>query len=298
MVITIIGLGLIGCSLTKDIRNSLEVSRLIGVDINDKHCKLAKELGIVDEIMSLDDALAEADLVILSTPVDVSVQLLPKILDNIKPNTTVMDVGSTKSRIGEVIAKHENRKNFVATHPMSGTENSGPAAAVDHLFDGKIAIICDQELSHPQHVALVEKLYSGVGCQIAYMSSDEQDHTTAYVSHLPHALAYILANAVLNNEDRKVIVDLASGGFRSAARLAKTTASMWVPIFEQNRTYVSEALEKYIKLITEFKSALDNNEYDELRNIITSASTIRDVLDGETSDMIKNEKKIIKLYNK
>ncbi|MFV0344849.1 MAG: prephenate dehydrogenase [Bacteroidales bacterium] len=298
MIVTIVGLGLIGCSLAKDIRNTMRISHLIGVDVNDKHCKMAEELKIVDQIMSLENALTEADLVIVSTPVDVTMKILPSILDFVDANTTVMDVGSTKSEICKALAKHGKRKNYVATHPMSGTENSGPSAAIENLFVDKIAIICDHESTAPQHLALVEKIYGGIGCKIAYMSADEQDHTTAYVSHLPHALAYILANAVLNNEERKVIVDLASGGFRSAARLAKTTASMWVPIFEQNRKYVSEALGKYLNLLAEFKSVLDNNDYKKLSDIITDASTIRDVLDGDASDMIKNEEKIIKLYNK
>ncbi|MFV0483647.1 MAG: prephenate dehydrogenase [Bacteroidales bacterium] len=298
MKVAVVGLGLIGCSLAKDMRRLFGVNRFIGSDINDKHCQIAKELGIIDEIVHLDDAVSESDLVLVSTPVDVTMRVLPEILDKIGSGTTVMDVGSTKSAICELLAKHKNRKNFVATHPMSGTENSGPCAAIDGLFDGKIAIICDHELSSPQHVALVEKMYGRIGCRVAYMSSDEQDHTTAYVSHLPHALAYILANTVLGNEDRKVIVDLASGGFHSAARLAKTTASMWTPIFGQNKKYISEALEKYINLITEFKSVIDNDDYDRLNDIITTASTIREVLDGEASDMIKDEEKIIKLYNK
>ncbi|MFV0505538.1 MAG: prephenate dehydrogenase [Bacteroidales bacterium] len=297
MIVAIVGLGLIGCSLAKDIRRVFPNSKFIGTDTNKKHCQMAEELKIVDRTMPLDKAVLKAELVIVSTPVDVTIKILPQILDIVPSATTVMDVGSTKSKICKLVDTHKNRKSFVATHPMSGTENSGPSAAVDHLFEGKIAIICNHEASAPQHIAMVEKLYSAIACKIAYMSADEQDHTTAYVSHLPHALAYILANTVLRNEDRKVIVDLASGGFRSATRLAKTTASMWVPIFEQNREYISAALDKYIKLLDEFKTVLDNKDYEKMSNIIKSASSIREVLDGDASDMIMNEEKIIKLYN-
>ena len=183
-------------------------------------------------------------------------------------------------------------------HPMSGTENSGPTAALEDLFKGKIAILCDQENSGPQHLALIEKMFQSLGMNIAYMSADEQDHSTAFVSHLPHAAAYALANAVQAKEDRNIIFDLASGGFRSTVRLAKSSSSMWHPIFQQNSKYVIESLDVYIKHLQEFRDSIKHEQYDKLKELIVNANKIRVVLDGENSHMIKNEEKITKFYTK
>jgi prephenate dehydrogenase len=246
----------------------------------------------------MDKALAVSDLVIVAIPVDKIAVTLPLILDLIPASTTVTDVGSTKREIVEVIKDHPRRANFVPSHPMCGTENSGPKAAIDQLFEGKICIICDQKESKPQHLALVEKMYQSLGMSIAYMSSDEQDHTTAFVSHLPHVTAFALANAVLAIEDRNIIFDLASGGFQSTVRLAKSSPQMWAPIFWQNRDYMVEALEVYIHHLEEFKDSLKKEEQEHLLQLITHANKIRGVLDGESSSMTKNEETIIKLYTK
>jgi prephenate dehydrogenase len=181
---------------------------------------------------------------------------------------------------------------------MSGTEDSGPASALEELFRGKIAIICDHEQSGPQHLALVEKMFQTLGMDIAYMTSDEQDHSTAFVSHLPHAAAFALANAVQAKTDRNIIFDLASGGFRSTVRLAKSSCSMWKPIFEQNSEYVVNSLDVYIQHLQEFRNCMKNNEFDKLEELITNANSIRTILDGENKTFIKNEEKIVKLYTK
>lgn len=298
MKITIIGLGLIGGSLAKDLRKSKFATELIGVDVNEKHAKQAVELGLVDQINALEEGIQNTDLIIIAIPVDKELEVLPLVLDKMNENTTVTDMGSTKKIIVDAVKNHSKRKNFVPAHPMSGTENSGPDAAIEGLFRGKIAILCDQEDSGPQHLALLEKMFQNLGMDIAYMSADEQDHSTAFVSHLPHAAAYALANAVQAKEDRNIIFDLASGGFRSTVRLAKSSASMWHPIFQQNCRYVAESLDVYIKHLQEFRDCMKNNQFDKLKELILNANKIRIVLDGENTHMIKNEEKIVKLYTK
>lgn len=298
MILTIIGLGLIGGSIAKDLRSAKFTSEIIGVDINSGHAEEALRLGIVDRIASLEPALSSADLVIITTPVDEVLKLLPVILDSINGHTTVSDMGSTKRRLTESVKNHPRRRNYVPAHPMAGTENSGPSAATDHLFRGKIAILCDQEASGPQHLALVEKMFYALGMNIAYMTSDEQDHSTAFVSHLPHAAAYSLANAVLDKEDRQIIFDLASGGFNSTVRLAKSSCAMWHPIFEHNSDYVVESLNVYIRHLEEMRDAIEQRDGVRLNELIINANRIRSVLDGENHQFRKDEETIIKYYTR
>jgi prephenate dehydrogenase len=298
MKLTVIGLGLIGGSLAKDLRKSGFVTEITGVEQNPSHAAEAVELGIVDKVSAMKDAIADADLILLTTPVDVAVELLPIILNEIGGHTTVADMGSTKRLLTECVKDHPRRRNYVPAHPMAGTENSGPGAAVDNLFQGKIAILCDQEKSGPQHLALVEKMLYSLGMKIAYMSSDEQDHSTAFISHLPHAAAYALANAVVDKEDRQIIFDLASGGFNSTVRLAKSSCSMWHPIFEQNSDYVVESLNVYLKHLEQFRDAIQQKDSSRLSELILNANRIRSILDGENPQFIKNEETIVKFYTK
>jgi prephenate dehydrogenase len=296
MKITIIGLGLIGGSLARDLRRTKFAGELIGVETNPMHAKTALKLGLVDRIEPLDNGITDVDLVIIAIPVDKELEVLPLVLDKINGNTTVTDMGSTKRIITDHVKDHPRRRHFVPAHPMSGTEDSGPAAALDGLFKGKIVIICDHKASGPQHLALVEKMFQVLGMDIAYMTSDEQDHSAAFVSHLPHAAAYALANAVQAKEDRNIIFDLASGGFRSTVRLAKSSSSMWKPIFEQNNEYVVDSLDVYIKHLQQFRDCIRNKEYDKLEKLIINANRIRNILDGKNNHFIKNEEKIVKLY--
>ena len=298
MRVTVVGLGLIGGSLAKDLRRTKFATELVGVDIDDDHSREALELGLVDYIQPLDKAILSTDLIIIAIPVDKELKVLPYILDHIDSNTTVTDMGSTKKTITDEVQNHPKRKQFIPAHPMAGTENSGPAASIDGLFKGKITIICDNELSGPQHLALIEKMFQTLGMDIAYMTSDEQDHSTAFVSHLPHAAAFALANAVQSKEDRKIIFDLASGGFRSTVRLAKSSSSMWKPIFEQNSKYVVDSLDVYIEHLQQFRNCLKEKQYDKLEGLILNANKIRSTLDGESNNFIKNEEKIVKLYTK
>ena len=295
---TIIGLGLIGGSLAKDLRKSKFATEFIGVENNEKNAAQALELGLVDRVEQLETGIQNTDVVIIAIPVDKEMELLPQVLDRINNSTTVIDMGSTKKMIVDLIRNHPKRKNFVAAHPMSGTENSGPAAAIENLFREKITILCDQEDSGPQHLALAEKMFQNLGMDIAYMTAVEQDHSTAFVSHLPHAAAFALANAVQAIQDRKIIFDLASGGFRSTVRLAKSSGTMWHPIFEQNKDYVVESLDVYIKHLQEFRDCMKNGQSDKLKDLILNANKIRGILDGGSPDLVKNEEKLVKLYTK
>lgn len=298
MIVTVIGIGLIGGSIVKDLKRIGSVSKIIGVDTNPKNAARALELGIVDELAELKQGVELADLVIVSVPVDVIEKILPTVLDYVNPTTTVIDTGSTKVNICNTVEQHPNRRNFVPTHPMCGTENSGPDAALEGLFDKKITIICDQEKSKPIHIALVEKMYHSIGMSIAYMTSDEQDHTTAHVSHLPHIAAFALANAVLKRSKRDIIFDLASGGFRSTVRLAKSSPEMWGPIFKQNQKYVLESLDIYIEHLKEFRNSIMDKNQDKMYAIMEQANKIRPVLDGTQSNMKKQEQQNIRLYRK
>lgn len=298
MKITIIGLGLIGGSLAIDLRKNKFATELIGVDSSEEHTKQALKIGLVDRIETLENGVKNTDIVIIAIPVDKEVIVLPRVLDLINSNTTVTDMSSTKRVIIETVKNHSLRKNFVPAHPMSGTENSGPAAALENLFQNKITILCDHADSGPQHLALIEKMFQTLGMNIAYMTADEQDHSTAFVSHLPHAAAYALANAVQSKEDRRIIFDLASGGFNSTVRLAKSSSTMWHPIFQQNRNYVVESLDVYIKHLQEFRDCLYNEDDDKLHDLIVSANKIRGILEGENPHLVKNEERIVKLYTK
>ncbi len=298
MTVTVIGIGLIGGSLAKDLRRIGFASEIIGVDSNAKHAERALELGIVDKVLDLEKAVKAADLVLVTTPVDAIEKVLPRVLDKVLPTTTVTDTGSTKGHICKAVEKHPNRKNYVPSHPMCGTENSGPDAALDGLFAKKLTIICDQEKSKPIHVALVEKMYHAIGMSIAYMTADEQDHTTAHVSHLPHIAAFALANAVLAKSDRHIIFDLASGGFRSTGRLAKSSPEMWGPIFKQNQNYVLESLDMYIDHLREFKESIENENQTKMYALMENANRIRTVLEGQHSAMKKQAQQNISLYKK
>lgn len=298
MVVTIVGIGLIGGSIAKDIKRLGFASHIIGVDANPTHAARALELGIVDATMSLEEGVKSADLVLVSTPVDIIEKVLPQVLDYASPTTTVTDSGSTKGNVCRAVANHPNRSNFVPSHPMCGTENSGPDAAIDGLFDQKITIICDQDQSKPIHVALVEKMYHAIGMRIAYMSSDEQDHTTAHVSHLPHIAAFALANAVLSKNNGDLILDLASGGFRSTVRLAKSSPKMWGPIFKQNQKYVLESLDIYIEHLQEFRDSIIDDNQEKMYSLMESANKIRPVLEGTHTNMEKREQQNVRLFTK
>jgi prephenate dehydrogenase len=277
--VAIVGLGLIGGSMAIDLRHNRFARQLIGVDSNPTHAETALRIGLVDQIMPLADAVDAADLVIVATPVDTTLRLLPTILDLTTTSQVVVDVASTKGSIMHAVASHPRRRRFVGSHPMAGTENSGPWAAHAGLFESKAAIICDAEASDTDAVALVERLYDALYMRVLRMEAGEHDVHVAYVSHISHVSSFALALTVLAKEkDEKNIFNLASGGFSSTVRLAKSDADMWVPIFLNNRDNVLTVLDTYGKFLDEFRARLLAGEREPLEQLIREANTIRRVL--------------------
>ncbi|TWP25181.1 prephenate dehydrogenase [Apibacter muscae] len=277
--ITIIGLGLIGGSIALDLKKVGFAKQITGVDQSKEHENEALELGITDKIESLKNAVMLADIVILATPVNVSIALLPKILDLINPNTVVMDVGSTKTSIIEAVKDHPKRKSFVPTHPMAGTEYSGPSAAFHGLFKDRVGIICNSEESSPTAVQLISELYFHLGSRLILMNAESHDEHVGYVSHLSHAISYALAVTVLEKEQNDAaIFNLAAGGFSSTVRLAKSSVDMWLPIFEENSKYVLPILDLYLENLNKFKSYLENKDSQKLFDFIKTANAIKDKL--------------------
>lgn len=278
MNIVIIGTGLIGGSVALAIRGFN--THIIGVDANVEHCKKALELGIIDEISTLEQALPRAELVILAIPVDAARKVLPHILDAIKDNAVVIDMGSTKVGICNNVRSHARRSQYVASHPMAGTENSGPEAAFPDLFKGKKTIICEKELSADFALQQAELLYKILGMSILYMNAEEHDKHIAYVSHLTHVIAYALSLTVQEIEkDEKTIFEMAGSGFGSTVRIAKSSTDMWTPIFKQNAKYLTASIDKYIEILLHFKSVIQENNDGELYSMIKEANKIRNVLD-------------------
>lgn len=281
MVISIIGIGLLGGSLALALREKYPHVRFVGVDKSVVNQKIALAKGIVDEVMSLEEALQVAELNVLATPVDVIMDLLPKLLDKLPDGRTVMDFGSTKGIICEVADAHPRREQFVAVHPMAGTENSGPGAAFKELLLDKNVIICDRHKSHPDSLALVEAFLRDVGMKIHYMNPKEHDLHLAYVSHLSHISSFALGLTVLEKEkDEQAIFDMASTGFSSTVRLAKSSPQMWAPIFDQNKANVSKALGDYIEFLKKFKKAIDNKELTDSLKFMEKANDIGRILGG------------------
>lgn len=279
----IVGLGLIGGSMALDLRKKGYASSLLGTDKNPMNAEAALRLGIVDRIASLEDCVCESDIIIVSVPVSSAAEIIQKVLDIFKEKAfsdkIVIDVCSTKAQITGRLKYHPCRKRYVATHPMAGTEHNGPWAAQPGLFDGRACIIADQEESDPAAVRAVEELYGTLNMRMVYMSSDSHDVHTAYVSHLSHVTSFALALTVLDKEkDEKHIFDLASGGFSSTVRLAKSNADMWVPILMQNRDNVLHVMDTYMEKMQEFREAVAGYDEDKTRELIDEANKIKRIL--------------------
>ncbi len=278
MKATIIGLGLIGGSLSKDLKARKFLTHVTGVDANEKNAAEALRLGIADEIKSLEKSL-DTDLVIIAIPVDALRNLLPTVLDKIGARTVVVDMGSTKESICSKVRSHKNRNRYVAAHPIAGTENAGPAAAIQNLFDNKVSIICEREWSDTDALETVEKLFTVLNMKVIYTNAKDHDIHLAYVSHLSHVIAFALGKTVLDIEkEEENILNLAGSGFASTARLAKSSPSMWEPIMEQNSTNILKALDEYIRNLLHFRKMLDDKNTDELSGFMKEANEIRKVL--------------------
>ncbi|PIF60872.1 MULTISPECIES: prephenate dehydrogenase [unclassified Flavobacterium] len=280
MKVFVIGIGLIGGSMVLDIKTLHPEAKIYGIDNNESHLAEALALGVVDGAATFDD-LVDADFVIVSVPVDVALIVLPKVLDVVGDNTIVFEVGSTKTPICEAVAHHPKRRNFIATHPIAGTEFSGPSAAIKGLFQGKTNIICEVEKTTFKLQEKALKLFTAMGMRIRYMDPKSHDKHIAYVSHLSHISAFMLGKTVINKEkDEQDIFDMAGSGFESTVRLAKSSPAMWTPIFKQNRKQVVKTLDEYISNLSKFKELLEKEDYDAIYNEMQSVNKIKEILNG------------------
>ncbi len=277
--IAIIGTGLIGGSMALDLRKHPKVKKIIGVDNNQEHLYRAKQLGIIDDSLPLKQAIAESNLIVLATPVDTSIRLLPEILA-IVDKQIVFDVGSTKENIIKCIDNYPRRGRFVASHPMAGTEYSGPDAALNNLFRNKSVMICDADGSDDDALEKVKEIYGFLGMNIVYMDPKPHDLHAAYVSHISHISSFALSLTVLEKEKiEKNILDMASGGFDSTVRLAKSSPAMWTPIFMQNSGNIVDVLNSYISVLQKFKNVILEHDSSKIFEMIHQSNEIRKVLD-------------------
>ena len=280
MNVGIVGLGLIGGSMGLDLRKRGFASRVTGVESESVNAEAALRKGLADSIAGIDECVAESDVIVLAIPVGAACKLLPQVLDRVVgTDKVVIDVCSVKESMCQVAAGHQARSQYVATHPMAGTEYSGPWAAMPGLFDGRACILCDVEESSPKAVRLVEKLYDALNMRVTYMRSDAHDMHVAYVSHISHITSFALALTVLDKEkDEKHIFDLASGGFSSTVRLAKSSADMWVPILAMNHDNVLRVMDTYIEKMKEFRSAIDAYDEGRIRELIEEGNKIKRII--------------------
>lgn len=276
--IAIVGVGLIGGSLALQLNEKGLAGKLTGVDSNRDHQKKALELGLVDEIMELDEAIESSEVIILAIPVDSMIRILPAILDKIDKQI-VVDLGSTKEQLIAIAKDHSKRGRLVATHPMWGTEYSGPQAAVHGAFENTAVIICNSKDSDADALEWTKNMYKKIGMHLLEMDAVSHDLHAAYVSHISHITSFALANTVLEKEkEDEAIFELASAGFASTVRLAKSNPSMWVPIFMQNRENVLDVLNEHISQLRKFKSCLEKENYEYLQELIENANKIRRII--------------------
>lgn len=295
MTVGIVGLGLIGGSMAIDLRRRGFASGILGVEAEPVNASAALNIGLADEIVDLEQCIDRSDIVVLSVPVGTAVKMLPMVLDRfaetrpgldpadvssgVRCKKIVIDVCSTKASLVEAVRNHPARRRYVATHPMAGTEYSGPWAAQPGLFDGRACIICNGDDSDKDAVEEIEALYDCLNMRLTSMDASAHDVHTAYVSHISHITSFALALTVLDKEkDEKHIFDLASGGFSSTVRLAKSNADMWVPILSQNRDNVLKVMDTYIEKMNEFRDAISSGDEKRIRELIGEANRIKRIL--------------------
>ncbi|MEA3374162.1 MAG: prephenate dehydrogenase [Campylobacterota bacterium] len=275
MRVGIIGLGLMGGSLALSLKKLPFITSIIGSDHNLEHQAAARELNLVDEIVSFEP-IKQCDVIILAVPVNGVIAILQQLQD-ISCDTTIIDLGSTK----EVIVKSvppSIRKNLVAAHPMTGTENFGPAAAIEELYHDKVVVLCDLNDSGEVQQETAVRIFSGLHMQLHYMHAHEHDRHAAYISHMPHAISYSIANAVLAQEDKHNILTLAAGGFRSMSRLAKSSPRMWEDIFRQNKANVLNAIEVFETELASLKKAIKDEEWEKLHERMENGKELHNIL--------------------
>ncbi len=278
MNIAIVGIGLIGGSVAIRLRETKFVDKIIGVDKNEANQKKALQLNLVDEIMTLDEAILTANVIILTTPVDAIMKLAPYILDKIE-DQVLIDMGSTKINILQHIADHPKRGRYVAAHPMAGTEYSGPEAALSNLFKDKNMVYVEAFKSDEDAFDLADAITDQLEMKSLFMTAEEHDMHTAYVSHISHLTSFALALTVLEKEKSQGrIFELAGSGFESTVRLAKSSPDMWTPIFKQNRENVLEVLEEHIKQLQKLHDKLEEEDYDGLHKLIKKSNKIKRII--------------------
>lgn len=278
----IIGLGLIGGSAALKLRESGYANRFIGFDSNEANANTAVELGIVDEAVSLDVLISLSDIILIAIPVNHALETLPIVMGQARPETTIIDFGSTKHKIASLADKLENRAQFVACHPIAGTENTGPTAAFPALYEGKVNIVCDREKSSTQALEEAENFAETLGLVNKYMKSREHDRHIAYVSHMSHVSSFILGQTVLDVEkNEQNIFDMAGSGFASTVRLAKSSPEMWAPIFTENADNVLEVVDLYIDNLKKFRSLIEEKNEAALKEVMAETNVIRKVLERE-----------------
>ncbi|MBA10864.1 prephenate dehydrogenase [Flavobacteriaceae bacterium] len=278
--IYIIGVGLIGGSFALDIRQLYPNANIFGIDHSELNLTKASALGIINDVATVND-LSHADLVVVAIPVNVIVEQLPIILSNISDNTLVIDAGSTKEAICQAVKNHPRRRNFLATHPIAGTEFSGPSSAIHSLYKGQTNIICQVEETAFKLQEKALKLFDGMGMRIRYMKPKAHDQHIAYVSHLSHISSFMLGKTVIEKEkNERDIFDMAGSGFESTVRLAKSSPEMWTPIFRQNKINILKTLEEYIANLSQFKHHIENDDFDSIYQEMKSTNHIKEILKG------------------
>ena len=278
MKLGIIGLGLMGGSFALDFKSIYPKSKIFGLDKSKKNENRALELGLIDELITLEQ-LSKVDVVLVAIPVDKSLEELPKILNSVNKDTLVFDVGSTKLPICEALLNHPNRKNFLATHPMAGTEFSGPIAAVEGLYLNKNNIVCEIEKTNPKIYKKALRIFKMLNMNIIKMDSKSHDVHVAYVSHLSHISSFMLGKTVIEKEkNEKNIFDLAGSGFESTVRLAKSSPATWTPIFLQNKNNLVLAINEYISNLNQIKEMIEENNYSTLSSILNNTNRIKQIL--------------------
>lgn len=279
MTITVVGVGLIGGSMALGLKELGIAKKIIGVSRKDDSLAKALELNIIDEALPLEEAVKQADIIYIAIPVDATVKAVLQVMDLITYKQIVIDAGSTKFALCDAVKNHPMRKQFVASHPMWGTEFSGPEAAVKGAFAGRACVICEKEKSGKDAVDATEKIYKDLGMHIIYMNAENHDIHAAYISHISHITSFALANTVLEKEkEEDAIFEMAGGGFESTVRLAKSNAAMWAPIFMQNKENVLDVLNEHISQLRKFKASLEKENVSYLIELIENANKIKRIL--------------------
>ena len=278
--IFVIGVGLIGGSLCLDIKKIYPKVKVYGIDTSSENLDLALKLDLIDYKSSLD-VLYKADLVLISTPVDVANNIIIDVLNHINSTSLVIDFGSTKTNICSTVENHKKRKNYLASHPIAGTEFSGPNAAFSRLFNNKTMILCDTEKTDPNLLISAKNIFRSMNMNIRYMDSLSHDKHIAYVSHLSHISSFMLGKTVMDKEkNENNIFDMAGSGFESTVRLAKSSPEMWAPILELNKENIIDSLDEYIMNLNSFKNLLQNDKFGELKTQMTQTNYIKNILKG------------------